>query len=98
MRERGLTSPIWFSDDVAFVRRELPGPDDLVCPHDAAHTDAGELAIMSVCRGRIIANSSFSWWGGWLGDPHGPVIAPRRWFVDRETDLGDLIPRSWQCI
>jgi hypothetical protein len=41
------------------------------------------LRRMMWCRHFIIANSTFSWWGFWLGwDKNKRVIAPRRWFGD----------------
>lgn len=41
---------------------------------DAAHLD---LWLMSKCRHAVIANSTFSWWGAWLGDAADRmVIAP----------------------
>ena len=33
------------------------------------------------CDYHIIANSSFSWWGAWLGDSE-KVVAPSNWFAD----------------
>ena len=35
-----------------------------------------DLCLMSLCSGAIIANSSFSWWGAWLQNGRGNVIAP----------------------
>jgi len=43
---------------------------------DAAHLD---MWLMSQCRHAVIANSTFSWWGAWLGDERAEgriVIAP----------------------
>jgi hypothetical protein len=41
------------------------------------------LRRMMWCRHFIIANSTFSWWGSWLGwDKDKRIIAPRRWFGD----------------
>jgi len=55
-----------------------------------------DLTLMSNCRHHIIANSSFSWWGAWLGDdPEKIVIAPKRWFNDPARFTGDIIPEGW---
>ncbi|SHL22374.1 alpha-1,2-fucosyltransferase [Roseibium suaedae] len=58
-----------------------------------------DLALMSLCHHHIIANSSFSWWGAWLGRREGQtVIAPRYWFSPqtlRKKYVLDLIPDDW---
>src|SRR4030095_13917195 len=40
-----------------------------------------ELYLMRQCGHAIIANSSFSWWGAWLGADTrgGMIIAPKTW-------------------
>ena len=40
-----------------------------------------DLCLMSKCHDYIIANSTFSWWGSWLGiSPTKKIIAPKVWF------------------
>jgi hypothetical protein len=39
-----------------------------------------DLCFMSRCDNNIIANSSFSWWGSYLGGNKLNVIAPKEWF------------------
>lgn len=86
-----------FSDDPQWTRENFDccGNDatiiDLVSP-DAPHLD---MHLMSLCRHHIIANSSFSWWGAWLGQEGGLTIAPRRWFADTSVDTSDIIPEKW---
>ncbi len=39
-----------------------------------------DMYLMSRCRHYIIANSSFSWWGAWLGASRDKrIIAPSKW-------------------
>ncbi|MCE0486001.1 alpha-1,2-fucosyltransferase [Ornithinimicrobium sediminis] len=91
---------VWFSDDLVWVRENLARPGDLLCPPDVTTSAGGEIRLMAACSSRIIANSSFSWWGGWLGDPsteEQPVVAPATWFASRPDDRAtDLVPGSWQ--
>ena len=58
-----------------------------------------DLCLMSLCSGAIIANSSFSWWGAWLQNDRGKVIAPdpKKWFGTSMThlDTSDIVPERW---
>ena len=58
-----------------------------------------DLCLMSLCSGGIIANSSFSWWGAWLQNNRGKVIAPdpNVWFGSAMThlDTSDIVPKRW---
>jgi len=61
-----------------------------------------DLALMSACRGHVLANSSFSWWGAWLDQKPGKwVIAPRNWFsakTQRTLSTSDLACPDWITI
>lgn len=61
-----------------------------------------DLFLMSACAHHVIANSSFSWWGAWLGrNPERQVIAPRQWFARdemRRVYVDELFPRGWILI
>ena len=49
---------------------------------------------MSLCSGAIIANSSLSWWGAWLQNKRGKVVAPKQWFG---TDYKDKNTKDLYC-
>lgn len=98
----GLLNPhcFVFSDDPEWVRTnfrpalpitvvDINGPED-------AHED---IRLMMECKHFVIANSSFSWWGAWLGRAENKrVVAPVQWFHDSRNDTKDLIPEQWQRI
>jgi len=95
-----LTQPecFVFSDDPVWVRQNLKLnlPATIVDIHgpDEAHED---LRLMAACHSYIIANSSLSWWGAWLGRRAGKrVVAPRQWFrAARHDEERDLVPDGW---
>ena len=86
-----------FSDDLEWVKESL----DFVIPctyieSDKEGRDCEEMWLMSQCKHHIIANSSFSWWGAWLGNkPDKIVISPNQWFADKNYKVPDLIPEKW---
>ncbi|MDT8284420.1 MAG: alpha-1,2-fucosyltransferase [Thermovirgaceae bacterium] len=83
-----------FSDDLPWVKKNLQLKHRATAVED--FSDVEDMWLMSRCRHNIIANSSFSWWGGWLNRNVGKtVIAPRDWFRPEKYDTVDLIPPGW---
>lgn len=90
-----------FSDEPDWCRTAYPNftiidhnkPGDNRAPGQE-HED---LYLMSLCRHAVIANSSFSWWGAWLGDtqPDRLVIAPKKWFTTPSLQYRDVVPERW---
>ena len=63
-----------FSDDPKWCQEQELFESDrfMISDNDDAYLD---LCLMTMCKGHIIANSSFSWWGAWLADTN-KVVAP----------------------
>jgi hypothetical protein len=68
---------------------------------DDSIEDWKQMLIMSCCKHNIIANSSFSWWGGHFNiDKEKIVCYPKVWFGPKMShhNLDDLFPPSWNKI
>lgn len=86
-----------FSDNYKWVKENFNFyvPFTIVSHNDDAH-NYEDLRLMSSCKHNIIANSSFSWWAGWLNNnPNKIVIAPNRWFNKGNYSSADLISEEW---
>jgi hypothetical protein len=96
--------PTYFvvSDEIAVAREILGSAGNVVYLSDQVERPWEDLALMAACRGHIIANSSFSWWGAWLArSPDKLVIAPRQWFalpLLRQVSTADLFCPGWITI
>lgn len=83
-----------FSDDIEWCKKNIKA--DFFISDDMFT----EFHLMSYCKHFIIANSSFSWWGQFLGKHSEKiVIAPpkKKWFGERKKNLivSDLYQENW---
>jgi len=85
-----------FSDDIEWVKTNLQLPSTTLFVSGGTILDTEELFLMTLCKHHVIANSSFSWWGAWLGThPEKIVIAPQKWITDPSVDASDVYPEGW---
>src|SRR3989344_1935716 len=85
-----------FSDDIAWCQNELASLKNATFVSNPELKDFEEMFLMTLAKHHIIANSSFSWWGAWLGqNPTKIVIAPERWSNLHEDWYRDIIPEKW---
>lgn len=83
-----------FSDDIDWCKNNLKIDNTLFFV--GGLKDYEDLILMSKCKHNIIANSSFSWWGGWLNSNKNKiVIAPKKWYNSKNFNSEDLIPDYW---
>ena len=86
-----------FSDDQAWCRNNL---STLASVEYVSEKDYLELFIMSKCDGHIMSNSSFSWWGCYLGDRYGTkrVVAPKPWFRGAPNGCLGIFESYWTIL
>ena len=97
-----------FSDDIEFCKAHLPAslglagekPPSRILFVPPSLSETQSLYLMALCECSIIANSSFSWWGAYLGGNHKFVVAPRKWFGPAYSNLktSDIYCPSWKVI
>ena len=92
-----------FSDDPVAARARMPLPDHRMTSvsHNQGDENAyADLWLMTQCRHFITANSTFSWWGGWLGDNPGKVVMTPGFKVRGVMWWGfeGLLPEAWKKI
>lgn len=91
IKQKGVNQFLIFSDDLPWCRNHFVG-DGFVFIDE---WDFFELFLMTYCDHAIISNSTFPWWGAWLGNIQF-VIAPKRWLGDaaKQND-NDVVPEGW---
>ena len=88
-----------FSDDPQWCQNQKLFEDNrfMISDNDDQYID---MCLMTMCKGHIIANSSFSWWGAWLSNSER-VIAPKGWFEgsnNSHLDTSDIYCSEWTVL
>lgn len=78
-----------FSDDILWCEDRFIG-DEYQFNYGA---EVEAMNVMASCKGIITANSSFSWWAGYISPHAEKIIAPKQWFTDGITRTD--IPENW---
>ena len=85
-----------FSDDMEWAKENLSLPNCVFVEHAQAQPDHADLYLMSLCKGHIIANSTFSFWGAYLSEGSSAIaIYPKQWFVEPTWNVPDIFPEHW---
>ena len=85
------------SDDIDLARRELGslGPMKTLSEMGVRSEPLMDFVALSAAQRLVIANSTFSWWAGWLAEAwHGAVIkGPDEWYVKGAPE--NPVPERW---
>ena len=89
-----------FSDRPEDARARIPLPEErITCvSHNQGDANAySDLWLMTLCQHFIIANSTFSWWGAWLGGGVDKIVISPDLHLDCKTAWGfkGLLPKEW---
>jgi hypothetical protein len=101
LRRLGLDGHVYVaSDSLGAVLEEFDGMAEFLPIDPPPETHPLEvMLILSRVDGLVIANSSFSWWAGFIGErPGRVVVAPRPWFTRANLDTCDLLLPDWLTV
>lgn len=85
-----------FSDDIEWVKKNLK-TDYKIVYVDANNSAVEDMRLLYNCNHFIMSNSTFSWWGAFLGNyPDKKVITPMYW--GKEKKKSDMILDEWIAI
>jgi hypothetical protein len=103
--KKNIKNPIFyvFSNEIEWAKENLFNSQEknnnfiFIDNSKLDNSDLLDLYLMSLCKHNIIANSTFSWWGGWLNaNPNKIIIAPLLWYNGKLNKyIHDLIPNNW---
>lgn len=99
MSKRGSFETLYIvSDDLVWAKQQVWPVSSYVRIEYVDKNEVETLALMSSClAGAICGNSTFSWWGAFLGAYRlrNPVIVPSKW-INEPIDC--LFPPEWITI
>ena len=86
-----------FSNDMKWCEENITplvkGHRMVMVTNNSGKNSCWDMFLMTHCKELIIANSSFSWWGAFLNNRGGRVIAPKVW-VNRKAEY-DIWLDEW---
>lgn len=83
-----------FSNDIAYCKKMLGGGSFCYVDCNKGAESWQDMFLMSQCRHHINANSTFSWWGAWLGQYADSItIVPKAFVSTMKTK--DVYPEKW---
>ena len=88
---------IYFSDDIDYCKTHTGGESDTV--FFAEGTEIEDLCLMTLCDHFVLSNSTFAWWGAYLGEKsHSKIIRPKQYFAGdlASNSLKDFYPEHWK--
>lgn len=82
-----------FSEDIEWCKENIKPKTAIYLGDDfAGYKDTGHLYLMTKCNYHIMSNSSYSWWGSFLGESK-LTIGPKRWLANGTGS--DIMLEDW---
>lgn len=70
----------FFSDDLEYVKKRFKYENSFFVDCNRGSYSYLDIKLMSLAKVNIIANSTFSYWGAYMGHENKTIIAPAQWY------------------
>ena len=81
-----------FSNDISWVKENMDIPNPTYVENNKGANSFIDMFLMAHCKAGILANSSFSYWGGMLNKNNPLVIYPKKW---NNKHTPNIFPENW---
>lgn len=85
-----------FSDDIEWCKKSFPSLKNKVIVE--GNDPSQDFELMKNCKHNILANSTFSWWAGYLNTNKNHVIIAPEHFSVFDVDHLNMYPDGWEVI
>lgn len=100
-KNRGYWNYYFISDDIEWCKKNFSNIEGAKFVEQEKNK-LGYLSdfwLLSLAGNIIISNSTFAWWGAWLGEQNSNlIIAPSQWTRDPKESPEKIIPERWTKI
>ncbi|MHA1491714.1 MAG: alpha-1,2-fucosyltransferase [Promethearchaeota archaeon] len=92
---KNVKNPVFyfFSDDIKWCRENFK--DLKNCVFIGGNDAAEDFELMKNCKHHILANSSLSWWVGYLQEDNGLIVCPGHFGTFKNNSQKELINKKW---
>lgn len=89
----------FFSDDLDYVKSKFKGDNIHYVDCNRGENSYLDIKLMSMAKVNIMANSTFSYWGAYIGHEKKTVIYSDQWFCEKTgRSMPPIMLDNWICI
>lgn len=86
---------LFVSDDINWCKENFIGEKYYFADKPCSCPVEMDLYLQTQCKGNVISNSSFSWWGAYLNERTEKVVCHWPWFNNGINSMDTLLPENW---
>ena len=87
---------LFISDDIEWCKKNFKGKKYHFADKPCNCAEEMDLYLQTQCKGNIISNSTFSWWGAFLNERTEKVVCRWPWFKPGTINsMEHILPENW---